>query len=204
MNIICKHTSEFNVQYWTVILFLYFPYPIMKRIQLTVPCFMKGHFHISCLELHDLTPLKPKIFWGGPHTSPPRQIYKIKTTMSSVCLCRDACNCTQWPTKKPIFLQKGKRNRIINTFCFLSSSCVCDFFFACQTFRKVWTPTPWRKFLDPRLIIIIMWNIIFIQYGSKELWPGHRFGYVFTVTLNFEIWPCLQIKINKYKYPIWG
>ena len=96
MNIICKHTSEFNVQYWTVILFLYFPSPIMKRIQLTVPCFMKGHFHISCLELHDLTPSR-KYSGGGPHISPPRQIYKIKTTMSYVCLCRDACNCTQVP-----------------------------------------------------------------------------------------------------------
>ena len=39
----------------------------------------------------------------------------------------------------------------------------------------------------------IVWNIIKIQLGSEELWPGHGFGYECTVTLTFEIWPWVKI-----------
>ena len=130
---------------------------IMKRIQLTIPYFIKGYVHIFGLELHDLTPFKPKILLGE---DPPSQYtYNIKTNMPSVCFCR---NDHSLPTIhlfgksiSTIFLQKGKRNRITKTLCFLSSSFFLIFFYLfiffllVKNFRKV--GPPWRKFLDPRL-----------------------------------------------------
>ena len=88
------HTSKFNVHYETVILFLDFPHPNHEKDPTSQPLlyFFKRHF-LFCLELHDLKPFKPKIFWG--RTPPPRHIYNIKTTTSSVCLCREAWNCTK-------------------------------------------------------------------------------------------------------------
>ena len=50
-------------------------------------------------------------------------------------------------------------------------------------------PWPWRYDLGLRSWhtlgswITILWNIIKIQLGSMELWPGHGFVYVCTVTL---------------------
>ena len=56
--------------------------------------------YFSCLELNDFTPYKPKIFWGRTPRPPPhpRHINDIKTTLSSVCLCTEAFNCTKKKT----------------------------------------------------------------------------------------------------------
>ena len=79
------HTSKFNVHYETVIFVLDFPCLIMKRIQLPNPCFitLKGIF---CLELHDLKPFKPKIFWG-------RTPLPVTSTISK--LPRHPCVCVE-------------------------------------------------------------------------------------------------------------
>ena len=39
----------------------------------------------------------------------------------------------------------------------------------------------------------IAWYIIKIQLGSDNLWPGHGFGNVCTVTMNSEIWPWVKV-----------
>ena len=64
---------------------------IMKRIQLPIPCFYERALSdFSCLELHDFTPFKTEFFsGGGPKDPPPRHMNNIKTTMSSVYLCRE-------------------------------------------------------------------------------------------------------------------
>ena len=53
-------TSMFNVQYGTVILSLYFPYPNNFPSLLL----WKSIFIFFLLELHDFTLFKPNIFWG--------------------------------------------------------------------------------------------------------------------------------------------
>ena len=44
----------------------------------------------------------------------------------------------------------------------------------------------------------IVWYILKIQYGSEELWPGHGFGYVCTVTLTLEIWPWVKVMTHPW------
>ena len=39
----------------------------------------------------------------------------------------------------------------------------------------------------------IAWYIIRIHLCSDNLWPGHSFGYVCTVTMNSEIWPWVKV-----------
>ena len=39
----------------------------------------------------------------------------------------------------------------------------------------------------------IAWYIIKIQLDSDNLWSGYGFGYVCTVTMNSEIWPCVKV-----------
>ena len=39
----------------------------------------------------------------------------------------------------------------------------------------------------------IAWYTIKIQLGSDNLLPGHGFGYVCTVTMTSEIWPCIKV-----------
>ena len=39
----------------------------------------------------------------------------------------------------------------------------------------------------------IAWYIIKIQLGSDNLWRGHIFGYVCTVTMKSEIWPWVKV-----------
>ena len=70
------HTSKFSVHYETVILF---PYPNHEKDPTSQPLFyyFKGHFLLFCLELHDLKPFKPKIFWGRT-PPPPRHIYNLQ------------------------------------------------------------------------------------------------------------------------------
>ena len=136
----------------------------MKRIQLPNPCFitLKGIFFF-CLELHDLKPFKPKIFWG-------RTIYNIKTTTSSVCLCREAYNCTKdhfLPTInfymerrfKPYFCRMERTTKpsfsvVFRGFFFL-------FFSLVKNFRKVGSP-PWQKILDPRLTALQNKHVIIV------------------------------------------
>ena len=85
----CIHTSKFNVQYRTVILSLYFPYPNYENNPTCHPLLLwKGISDFSCLELHDFTTFKTEFFsGGGPKDPPPRHMNNIKTTMSSVYLC---------------------------------------------------------------------------------------------------------------------
>ena len=85
-----------SVQYGTVILSLYFPYQNYERIQLAIPCFYERAFSdFSCLELHDFTPFKTDFFSGeDPKTPTPRHMNNIKTTMSSVYLCREVTKKT--------------------------------------------------------------------------------------------------------------
>ena len=45
-HITCIHTSKSNVQYGTVILFLYFPYRKYEKNQLPLPCFYERSFSI--------------------------------------------------------------------------------------------------------------------------------------------------------------
>ena len=73
----CIHTSNFNLVFgverssFLCISLI----QIMKRIQLPIPCFYeRGFSYFSCLELHDFTPFKPKIFWGRTPRPPPRHI----------------------------------------------------------------------------------------------------------------------------------
>ena len=73
------HTSKFNVHYETVILFLDFPHPNHEKDPTSQPLlyFFIRHF-LFCLELHDLKPFKPKIFWGRnlPPPSPSHLQYQ--------------------------------------------------------------------------------------------------------------------------------
>ena len=88
----CIHTSKFNVQYGTVTLSLYFPYPNHEKIPTSHPlvAFIKGHFHIYLASKYTILHQFSQSFsWGGIPKPPPRHIYNIKTTMSSVCLWRD-------------------------------------------------------------------------------------------------------------------
>ena len=61
------------------------------------------------------------------------------------------------------------------------------------TMCKLW-PWPWRYVPESRSWSIA-WYIIKIQLGSDNynLWPGHDFGYVCTVTMNSEIWPWVKV-----------
>ena len=97
---------------------------------------------VSCLELHDFTPFKPKNLWGRSSNPPPplpRHIYNTKTTMSSVCLCREGLviplhGLTQINNglERRFYFCRG--GRTATTLRFLS------FFFAWQNFRKVGPP----------------------------------------------------------------
>ena len=104
-------------------------------------------------------------FFSGSLRSPvlykhfPRHIYDIKTTMSSVCSCTEAFNCTKKNSLPKINLDvdlnhtsaegKGGKNKL-NPLFSLSLS-LFFFFFACQKYSDSWTPPPRRKFLDPCL-----------------------------------------------------
>ena len=106
-HITCIHTPKFNVQYRTVILFLYFLYPNYEKNQLPLPCFNDRAFsYFSCLNLHDFTPLNPKIFWG----SPPRPINYIKLPYHPYVLCTEACNCTKDHSLPKINLNVKKKS----------------------------------------------------------------------------------------------
>ena len=50
----------------------------------------------------------------------------------------------------------------------------------------------------------IVWYIIKIQLGRDNLWPGHGFGYVCTVTMNSEIWPWVQVTSFGHRQLEWG
>ena len=56
---------------------------------------------------------------------------------------------------------------------------------------KLWH-WPWR-YVPESWSWSIAWYIIKIQFGSDNLWPGHGFGYVCTVTMNSEIWPWVKV-----------
>ena len=45
---------------------------------------------------------------------------------------------------------------------------------------------------------ISVWNIIRIQLGSEELWPGHRFQVMCTVTLTSEIWQWVKVMTHHW------
>ena len=75
-HITCIHTPQVK---WMVILFIYFLYPNYEKNQLPLPCFYDRTFlYFSCLNLHDFTPLKQKIFWGRTPRPPPRHILLYK------------------------------------------------------------------------------------------------------------------------------
>ena len=44
----------------------------------------------------------------------------------------------------------------------------------------------------------ILWNIIKIQLGSKELWPDTNFWYVCIVTLTLETLPCVNVMTHPW------
>ena len=52
----CIHTSKSNVQYGTVTLSLYFPYPNHEKIPTSHPlvAFIKGHFHIYIVSKYTI------------------------------------------------------------------------------------------------------------------------------------------------------
>ena len=83
-NVLHIHTFKFNIQSS----FLYITLILMKRIQLNISCFHeRGSSYFSCLKLHDFTPFKTKIYWGGPpDPPPPRHGYNIKLPWH-LCAC---------------------------------------------------------------------------------------------------------------------
>ena len=87
------HSFKFNIQHGTVI-FFYITLILMKRIQFSIPCFHERlSSYFSCLKLHDFTPFKTKIFWE--RTPWPLTHLQYKTTMSSLCLCREGLAIVQ-------------------------------------------------------------------------------------------------------------
>ena len=180
-HITCIHTSKFNVQYGTVIFFfLYFPYPNYEKNPIShLLIYWKGIFIFFLSRLHDFTPFMPKIFWGRtPEPPPPRHIYNIKITMSSVCMCRDAFNCTKktllqiklnvhfvnnWLEsrfKPSAETERERKNNLNPLFSFLFFFFFFFFFFLLvKNFRKVGTPL-WQKYLDPRLCIFRMTDLL--------------------------------------------
>ena len=86
------HTFKFNIQSS----FLYITLILMKRIQLTISCFHeRASSYFSCLKLHDLTQFKTKIFRGRTSDPPPPTRLQYKTTMTSLCLCREGLAIVQ-------------------------------------------------------------------------------------------------------------
>ena len=77
--------------------FLYFPYPTYKKNQLPLPCcYEKAFSYFSCLDLHDFTPSKPKIFCGRTPQTPLPDTFTISKLPCHPCvLCTEACNCTK-------------------------------------------------------------------------------------------------------------
>ena len=65
----------------------------------------------------------------------------------------------------------------------------------------IYTLWPWfkRYYLGSRswhtlgILITIVWNIIKIQHGSKELWPRHRFCLSIHCNLILDIWPWFNV-----------
>ena len=154
---------KLNVQYGTVILSLYFPYPNYDKNPTSNPLLLG----IFIFFLSRITRFYAwKISGGGPPHPPIPNIFRISNLPCHLCLCveRDlpcpnplppqkknlcANNCLEnW--FKPLFCKKEKSNNppFFSLFLFF----FFFFFFACQNFRKV--GPPWRKFLDPRLIHI--------------------------------------------------
>ena len=81
---------KLNVQYGTVILSLYSPYPNYDKNPTFNPLLLGIFSYYSCLELHVFTPFKLEIFWGRTPRPPiPNTFYNIKSTMSCVYLCRE-------------------------------------------------------------------------------------------------------------------
>ena len=78
------HTFKFNIQSS----FLYITLILMKRIQLTISYFHeRASSYFSCQKVHDFTPFKTKIYWGGPpDPPPPRHGYNIKLPCH-LCAC---------------------------------------------------------------------------------------------------------------------
>ena len=160
------HTSKFNLVFSME---RSSPYPNFEKNPASHPLHLWKEIFIFFLSrITRFSPLKPKKKSPDP---PPRHIYNMKTTMSSVCLCTEGFAIVQkksMPYRKinlyvnnclesrfeAYFCRKGK-NRQLSPFLALalllslSSFFFFFFFFACQNVRKV--GPPWRKFLDPRL-----------------------------------------------------
>ena len=102
-SITCIHTSMFNVQYGTVILSLYFPYPN----NFPSLAFMKEHFYIFLVRITRFYTiyLSQRFSRGGTPVPIPLHIYNIKTIMSYACLCREGIAVVQKdhaPTKNKL------------------------------------------------------------------------------------------------------
>ena len=132
--------------------FLYITLVLMKRIQLTIPCFHeRASSYFPCLKLHDFTPFKTKIFWGRTPWPPSPTHLQYKTTMPSLCLCREGLAIVQKTMsyrKKTLYVDYGlesrlrlRRRRTTTTLrCFFRFLPPPPFFFASLKFRKVWPP----------------------------------------------------------------
>ena len=151
-HITCIHTFKFNVQYGTVILSLYFPYPNQENNPTSHP------FIFFSSRITWFYTIYAKIFLGeDPQTPLPRHIYKIKTTISSVCLCREGPAIVQLNTPllkinlyvddclKPYFCRREWATTTLRLKTFLPFSLLLFFFFfflLVKIFGKLDPPPP--------------------------------------------------------------
>ena len=57
-------------------------------IQLFIPCFYeRASWYLYCLELHDFTPFKPKIFWGRTPRPPLPDTFTISKVPCGLRVC---------------------------------------------------------------------------------------------------------------------
>ena len=87
-HITCIHASKFKVQYGTVILSLYFPYPnYEKNPTSNLFLYWKGIFILFLSRITRFYTIKQKKkFWGRTPRPPPRHIYSIYKLPCHLCV----------------------------------------------------------------------------------------------------------------------
>ena len=124
--------------------FLHITLILMKRIQLTIPCFHeRASSYFSCLKLHDFTPFKTKIFWGRTPwpPPPPRHINNIKLPCH-LCVCVERAKTLYVDNRleSRSRLQKEKNHHTPPLFLPFSAL-FFSFFFCLSKISESWTPS---------------------------------------------------------------